>query len=424
MNNGNVTGNFSDDMRKYVVKVPPLLTTVEGRTVTLPAVVFEFDTGSSATPADVASALQSYVGKYSSTQAGHAPYLCKWLRRNTNLEGGITSAFERALKIASGSYSVGSHIASVTGLGFSYKLNNELRLEWARHCITALLSLSSLRNKEMNEKHDYRLLRPVKFKDLQVGDELILKNSSPVSKSSVTYKANKFVVLRFSDGSEGTCYQSRLEINYALAPLCWVEGKPVYPDDGPLYYKDDPAWRCNEEGMFALSICGVELYFHGGTAFPIDTVTWTKPEPKRVPSFQVEGQDVYPGDSVYYYGINKDNWGEEHKVEENEVNGRIVWKFTGSVTSVYSCEGGAGAFRLKPQLIIGEHLVPMPEREAPNVGSVYYTLNLLKEDLYQEHVWLNDVQDKRLLECGLVHLTKEATVAHGKAVIALSKKEK
>lgn len=26
----NVTGSFSDDMRKYVVTVPPLLTTVEG----------------------------------------------------------------------------------------------------------------------------------------------------------------------------------------------------------------------------------------------------------------------------------------------------------------------------------------------------------------------------------------------------------
>lgn len=59
----NVTSNFSDDMRKYVVKVPPLLTTVEGVEITLPAVVFEFDTGSSTTPADVASALQKYVDK-------------------------------------------------------------------------------------------------------------------------------------------------------------------------------------------------------------------------------------------------------------------------------------------------------------------------------------------------------------------------
>lgn len=230
----NVTGNFSEDMRKYVVTVPPLPTTVEGVEITLPAVVFEFDTGSSVTPADVASALQKYVDMRSPASTTYANHLCLWLRRNILFQEGITLAFERALKTASGSPSLGSHVASVTGSSRSYELNNELRLEWARHCITALLNLSSPRNKEMNEKHNYRLLRPVKFKDLQVGDELILKDSSPVSKSSVAYKANKFVVLRFSDGSENTCYAPRLEINYGLAPLCWVEGKPVYPSWPPL----------------------------------------------------------------------------------------------------------------------------------------------------------------------------------------------
>ena len=39
----------------------------------------------------------------------------------------------------------------------------------------------------MNEKHSYKLLRPVKFKDVQVGDVLVLKDSSPVSKSSVAH---------------------------------------------------------------------------------------------------------------------------------------------------------------------------------------------------------------------------------------------
>jgi len=62
----------------------------------------------------------------------------------------------------------------------------------------------------MNDKHNHRLLRPAKLKDLQIGDVLILKDRSPASKSSVTYKANKFVVLRYRDGSEGTYYQPRL----------------------------------------------------------------------------------------------------------------------------------------------------------------------------------------------------------------------
>jgi hypothetical protein len=283
----NVTGNFSDDMRKYVVTVPPLPTTVEGVEITLPAVVFEFGTGSSTTPADVASALQEYVDKCSPVYTDHAAYLCLWFRNTTNLEEGITSAFERALDNANGHNSLCDHIASVTDLNLSYKLVNELRLEWARHCITTLLSTPSPRNKEVNEKHNHKPLRPVKLKDLQVGDVLILKDSSPVAKSSVAYKANKFVVLRYSDGTEGTCYQSRLEIDYALAPLCWVEGKPVYPGDGPLYYKHDHRWKYNTEGVFASSIRDDELHFHGGIAFPIADATWTKPEPKRVPSLSL-----------------------------------------------------------------------------------------------------------------------------------------
>mgnify|MGYP000334812775 CR=1 FL=1 len=58
-------------------------------------------------------------------------------------------------------------------------------------------------------------------------------------------------------------YQSRLEIDYALHPLCWVEGKPVYPGDGPLYYKHDPRWKHNEEGVVALSIHDDELHLLG-----------------------------------------------------------------------------------------------------------------------------------------------------------------
>lgn len=133
----------------------------------------------------------------------------------------------------------------------------------------------------MNDKHSHGLLRPVKLKDLQVGDVLILKDSLPVTKSSVAYKANKFVVLRFSDGSENTCYQTRLEIDYVLAPLCWVEGKPVYPGDGPLYYKHDHRWWGNTEGVFASSIRDDELRFRGGIAFPISGATWTGPSANR-----------------------------------------------------------------------------------------------------------------------------------------------
>lgn len=153
---------------------------------------------------------------------------------------------------------------------------------------------------------NFNLLRPVVFAELKVGEVLCsLSGMNP----TVAYKAPLFVVLRFEDGSEGTRNESKLEENFRHQPLCWVEGKPVYPGDGPLYYKYDPYWRHNVEGVIALSIRDDELCFQGGCQFPISDATWTKPEQKREPSFQVEGQDVFPGDPVYYYGETKRKWG-------------------------------------------------------------------------------------------------------------------
>lgn len=212
----------------------------------------------------------------------------------------------------------------------------------------------------------------------------------------------------------------KLETSYRFAPLCWVEGEPVYQGDGPLYYKDNPSWKHNEEGVFALSIRDDELLFHGGMAFPITDATWTKPEPKRIPSFQVEGQDVYPGDTVYYYGLNKDEWGEPHTVKGN---GRVVWQHTGDVANVNSFKGGAEAFRLKPQLVIGDRLVPMPEREAPTEGTTHFTPNPHSVDYYGSYIWRNLQSDQHFLARGLVHLTKEAAIAHGEALVALSEKK-
>ena len=268
----------------------------------------------------------------------------------------------------------------------------------------------------MNEKHNCKLLRPVKFKDVQVGDVLVLKDSSLVSESSVTYKSKDFVVLRFSDGSEGTRHGSRLEIDYGLAPLCWVEGKPVYPGD-VLYYKYDPTWQYNDEGVVALAMRYDTLLFKGGQEFHnVSDATWTKPEPKREPSFQVEGQDVFPGDTVYYYGDDKHMWGQRMIVEKDScVNGVHAESFA----------KGAATFRLKPMLVIGDHLVPMPVRDAAEMkrGDNYYIPTLNTDNGYIKCVWGNYSFNIELCDMGLMHRTKEAAIAHGEALIALSKKK-
>lgn len=264
---------------------------------------------------------------------------------------------------------------------------------------------------------NFNLLRPVVFTDLKVGE--VLQAYSGLL-PTVAYKAPDFAVLKFEDGSEG-CYEIyKLETSYKLVPLCWVENKPVYPGDGPLYYKDNPAWRHNEEGVITLAVRNDQLYFHGGIVFPIADATWTKPEPKREPSFQVEGQDVFPGDTVYYYGENEENWGSPHTVK---ANGRVVQNDTKTVGKVESYVHGAKAFRLKPQLIIGDRLVPVPERETPTEGTTHFTPDPHSVDYYGSYIWRNLQSDQRFLARGLVHLTKEAAIAHGKALVALSEKK-
>lgn len=259
------------------------------------------------------------------------------------------------------------------------------------------------------------LLRPVVFTELKAGDKLLSITNYEVI---TMYKAPKFAVLKHNDGNESCHSTSILERTFKLQPLCWVESKPVYPGD-TLYYKNNPAWKYNEEGVIAASVRNGSLYFKDDQVFPIDTATWVKPQSERAPSFQVEGVDVYPGDTVYYYGTNMDAWGQAYTVADNAsvIHLDCQWP-------INSFTKGSAAFRLKEMLIIGERLVPMPERETLKQGQVYWIPNLrFPENAIGIH-WTNDKEDYLWLNNGLVHLNKEAANAHVAALIALSKKKK
>lgn len=420
----NLASNFSEDMSKYTAVVPALHTTAAGARITLPPVTFVFDTSSNVTVANVTvanviAALQQYVDEHKVPHysAGEA-YICTWLERNTDLDGELARAFEYALRRTSSlCHSLGRYLSDDQGMNLSRDALNSLRLTWTKHCITELTTLKDKEmGKEMNKERDRSLLRPVVFDSLKVGDKLVSRGELV----AVVYMGPNFAVLRHTDGTESTPTDGYLERVFRFQPLCWVEGKPVYPGDG-LY-------RPEVEGGVALvasditrSKSGVE-YLHFSNASGANEyadnrrgyLTWTKPKLKRVPSFQVEGQDVFPGDVVYYYGETKSMWGREMIVEKDScVNGVHAESFA----------KGAATFRLKPMLVIGDHLVPMPVREAPAEGTTYYTQSALRLDLYTEHCWTDNTHDRCWLERGQVHLTKEAAIAHGEALIALSKKE-
>ena len=269
---------------------------------------------------------------------------------------------------------------------------------------------------------NFDLLRPVVFANLKVGDKLV----SPKGQSEVAYIAPDFAVLRFQDNAESPRGDSYMELHCRLPPLCWVEDKPVYPGD-ELY-------RPEVEGDVAIiashttrSEPWVE-YLHFSNVADANEyadnrrgyLTWTKPEPKAIPSFQVEGQDVFPGDTVYYYGTHRGAWGDPHTVKENA---RVVQQATGCVGLAESFDNGAASFRLTPLLVVGDHLVPMPVREPLREGETYFTPSLYNPEAVGLNAWRDTTYDRRCLRAGLIHQTGKAAVAHGEALRALSEKK-
>lgn len=78
-------------------------------------------------------------------------------------------------------------------------------------------------------------------------------------------------------------------------------------------------------------------------------------------------------------------------------------------------------YRVRPRTIrIGEIDVPEPVRECPPLGAKYYYPTVQYTDTVDAFTWQGDSFDKRLLERGLIHLTREAAEQHAKALILVS----
>ena len=83
----------------------------------------------------------------------------------------------------------------------------------------------------------------------------------------------------------------------------------------------------------------------------------------------------------------------------------------------------ADDWRIRPRTIrIGEIDVQEPVRSVTSMtyGGKYWTFSILEDDFVTDFIWENDKSDLSMLKAGLVHLTKEAAIAHAKALILVS----
>ena len=80
-------------------------------------------------------------------------------------------------------------------------------------------------------------------------------------------------------------------------------------------------------------------------------------------------------------------------------------------------------YRRKPKTITVNGIeVPEPIREAPKVGEKFFFVDLSVSTLTTHFSWENDAFDRDWLNKGLLHFTKEAAIAHAKAMLAPSQR--
>lgn len=80
-------------------------------------------------------------------------------------------------------------------------------------------------------------------------------------------------------------------------------------------------------------------------------------------------------------------------------------------------------YRRKPKTITVNGIeVPEPIRETPKIGDQYYLAYPVSSSEFVSYFWTNAREEKMWIEKGLLHLTKEAAIAHAKAMIAPSQR--
>lgn len=96
----------------------------------------------------------------------------------------------------------------------------------------------------------------------------------------------------------------------------------------------------------------------------------------------------------------------------------------GSSDFVLSCVSNRthplSAFSLAPRTImVNGREVPEPIRQEPARYTRYFSVDLTEKDMFFQADWDGDDFDTRMLQRGLIHLTKEAAITHAKAMLGV-----
>lgn len=135
----------------------------------------------------------------------------------------------------------------------------------------------------MKHEKDYSLLRPFDIEAAKRGEAIMLVENGKHLAKNATFVAgpdsNGCIILNISGrfSRPDRIYRK----NIFMAPLAWVEGRPVYRGD-VLYWKSQPGAQCIAEKIME----GGWLAFRSDGSQPLGIVhtnglTWTPPMVKR-----------------------------------------------------------------------------------------------------------------------------------------------
>ena len=110
-----------------------------------------------------------------------------------------------------------------------------------------------------------------------------------------------------------------------------------------------------------------------------------------------------------------------------QANGEVIQMYVGDHWSdcveptafVNGCK-----YRIKPKtILVNGFEVPEPMREAPKNGNKYFTPSLMAKEFNCGATWSSDSVDKGFFGRGICHTTKEAAIAHAKAMLGIDPKD-
>lgn len=248
----------------------------------------------------------------------------------------------------------------------------------------------------------------------------------PVYKGDVLYRQNgKQVTVRclngdgtfllFEEGGRWTTDGSISKLSWTDPTiLCLVEGKPVRKGDVVFSRDGDKVTITDFEMGVIITTPGQVM---GETQWTADYLSWTDP----TILFEVEGKPVRKGDVLYSPGgvvvkrvISHVVPYETYDKKDNRVTALRVWGDDGIWDKPEKLTW------TKPHIVINGFNVPEPVREPLSEGTMYYVPHLFsgRAEFYS---WAGDDVDHHFLRSGLVHLTGEAAIAHAQALISLTK---